>query len=40
VTAEVRMRINPHMSIDIQRSYFFNYSNLRWSPHFVFQVLQ
>jgi uncharacterized protein YjbI with pentapeptide repeats len=40
VTAEVRMRINPHMSIDIQRSYFFNYSNLRWSPHFVFQVMQ
>lgn len=40
VTAEVRMRINPHMSIDIQRSYFFNYSNLRWSPHFVIQVLQ
>jgi hypothetical protein len=40
VTADVRMRINSHMSIDIQRSYYFNYSNLRWSPHFIVQVLQ
>jgi uncharacterized protein YjbI with pentapeptide repeats len=39
-TADLRIRINPHMSIDIQRTYYFNYSNLRWSPHFVFQVLQ
>jgi hypothetical protein len=39
-TADLRLRINPHMSIDIQRSYYFNYSNLRWSPQFVFQVLQ
>jgi hypothetical protein len=40
LTADVRLRINPHMSIDIQRAYYFNYSNLRWSPHFVIQVLQ
>ncbi|HEX5275387.1 MAG TPA: pentapeptide repeat-containing protein [Candidatus Rubrimentiphilum sp.] len=40
VTADLRLRINQHMSIDIQRSYYFNYSNLRWSPNFVFQVLQ
>jgi len=39
-TADVRIRINAHMSIDIQRTYYFNYSNLRWSPHFVIQVLQ
>ncbi len=39
-TADLRLRVNPHMSIDIQRTYYFNYSNLRWSPHFVFQVLQ
>lgn|GEM_PF-417442 len=39
-TADVRVRINPHMSIDIQRTYYFNYSNLRWTPHFVIQVLQ
>ena len=32
--------INPHMSVDVQRTYYFNYSNLRWSPHFVIQVLQ
>lgn len=40
LTADVRLRINGHMSIDLQRSYFFNYSNLRWTPHFVIQVLQ
>jgi hypothetical protein len=40
VTGDLRVRINPHMSIDIQRTYYFNYSNLRWSPHFVIQVLQ
>ncbi len=40
VTADVRLRINPHMSVDIQRAYYFNYSNLRWSPHFVIQVMQ
>ena len=40
VTGEVRLRINPHMSLDIQRSYFFNYSGLRWSPNFYFQVMQ
>jgi hypothetical protein len=40
VTGEVRVRINPHMSLDIQRSYFFNYSGLRWSPSFYFQVMQ
>lgn len=39
-TADVRLRINAHTSIDIQRTYYFNYSNLRWSPHFVIQVLQ
>lgn len=40
VTGEVRIRINPHMSIDIQRSYFFNYSGQGWSPQFYFQVMQ
>jgi len=40
ITADVRLRINPHMSVDVQRTYYFNYSNLRWSPHFVIQVLQ
>jgi hypothetical protein len=39
-TADVRVRINPHMSLDLQRSYYFNYSALRWSPNFVFQVTQ
>jgi hypothetical protein len=40
VTGEVRIRINGHMSLDVQRSYFFNYSGLRWSPSFYFQVMQ
>ena len=40
LTGEIRMRINPHMSIDISRTYYFNYGNQGWSPQFVFQVLQ
>jgi hypothetical protein len=40
VTLDMRFRIHPHMSLDIQRSYYFNYGNLRWSPQFVFQVMQ
>ena len=40
VTAEVRARINSRMSIDLARSYFFNYGGQRWSPAFVIQVTQ
>lgn len=40
VTADVRFRINPHLSLDIARTYYFNYSGMRWSPHFYFQVGQ
>ena len=40
VTADVRARINSRMSIDISRSYFFNFGNQRWSPSFVIQVTQ
>ena len=38
ITADVRARISPHMLIDISRSYYFNFGNLRWSPQFTVQV--
>jgi len=25
--------------VDIQRTYFFNFGTLRWSPQFVIQVI-
>ena len=40
VTADVRARLNTRMSIDIARSYFFNFGSQRWSPSFVIQVTQ
>jgi hypothetical protein len=40
VTADLRVRINPHTSIDLARSYYFNYGNRGWSPEFVIQVMQ
>jgi len=38
LTADVRFRLQPHLSLDLQRTYFFNYQNMRWSPQFRFQV--
>ena len=40
VTVDVRARINPHLSIDIARSYYFHYGNRGFSPEFVLQVMQ
>jgi hypothetical protein len=40
ITADIRARINPTMSIDVARSYYFNFGNQRWSPTFVVQVMQ
>ena len=40
ITADVRARLNSRMSVDIARSYFFNFGNQRWSPSFVIQVTQ
>jgi hypothetical protein len=40
VTADVRARVNSRMSIDLSRSYFFNFGNQRWSPGFAVQVMQ
>jgi hypothetical protein len=36
----VRFRVNTRMSIDLARSYYFNFGNQRWSPSFVIQVTQ
>lgn len=38
-TADLRMRVNSHMLLDFQRSYYFNFANQRWSPQWVIQVL-
>ncbi len=40
IAAEVRARLLPHLVIDVQRTYFFNYGTLRWSPQFVVQFSQ
>ncbi len=38
VTGEVRARFAEHFTIDIQRSYYFNFGTQRWSPQFIVQV--
>lgn len=40
ITGDVRFRINPHMAIDIQRAYYFNFGNLGWNPQFLIQITQ
>jgi len=40
LTADVRMRLTPTMSLDVSRTYYFNFGGMRWSPRFVIQVLQ
>lgn len=40
ITPDVRVRINPHMAIDVSRTYYFHYGGLNWSPDFVIQVTQ
>ncbi len=37
---EVRARLLPHLVIDVQRTYFFNYGTIKWSPQFVVQFSQ
>ncbi|MEO6836024.1 MAG: hypothetical protein ABI231_09005 [Candidatus Tumulicola sp.] len=39
LTADVRFKILPHMMLDVQRTYFFNFGSVRWSPYFIVQVL-
>jgi hypothetical protein len=40
ITGEVRARVAPHIVVDLQRTYYFNFGNLRWSPNFILQVTQ
>ncbi len=40
ITGEVRARVAPHVVVDLQRTYYFNFGNLRWSPNFILQVTQ
>ena len=39
LTADVRFHLLPHMLVDIARTYYFNFGNIRWSPAFIVQVL-
>ncbi len=39
LTGDVRFRILPHMVLDVQRTYYFDFGNIRWSPNFIVQVL-
>ncbi|MEO7203185.1 MAG: hypothetical protein ABI431_09690 [Candidatus Tumulicola sp.] len=39
LTGDVRFHLLPHMLVDIQRTYYFNFGNIRWSPAFIIQVL-
>ncbi len=36
-TADVRLRISPHILVDLSRSYYFNFANNLWSPQFGIQ---
>jgi hypothetical protein len=40
LTGDVRARINPHLAIDVSRSYYFHYGNRGFSPELVLQVMQ
>jgi hypothetical protein len=40
ITADLRLRLNTHTSIDFSRSYYFNFGKRGWSPEFVIQVMQ
>ena len=40
ITADIKLRVNPHMSIDVSRSYYFHFGRRGWSPQFVLQVMQ
>ncbi|MHB8196418.1 MAG: hypothetical protein ACYDBU_08400 [Vulcanimicrobiaceae bacterium] len=39
ITGDVRVRVLPHLVLDVQRTYFFNFGTLRWSPQFVVQLI-
>jgi hypothetical protein len=37
VTADVRFRLARQLQVDLNRSYYFNFANLRWQPQFGIQ---
>ncbi len=40
ISGEVRAKILPHVMIDVQRTYYFNFGTERWSPQFLVQFSQ
>ena len=38
LTGEVRARIAPHLTLDVQRTYYFHFGTQIWSPSFVVQL--
>jgi hypothetical protein len=38
LTADVRIRISRQILLDLDRSYYFNFANERWTPQFGFQI--
>jgi hypothetical protein len=40
LTAEVRARLLPHLVVDVQRTDYFNFGTLKWSPQFIVQFSQ
>ncbi len=40
ITGNVRARLLPHLMIDVQRTYFFNFGTEKWSPQFLVQCTQ
>ena len=39
ITGDVRFKVLPHMMLDVSRTYYFNFGDVRWSPSFIVQVL-
>jgi len=40
VSGELRMRVFGHYYLDVSRTYYFNFGDLKWAPSFVIQVTQ
>jgi hypothetical protein len=40
LTGDARVRILPHLQVEVARSYYFNFGQQRWSPQFLVQFSQ
>ena len=40
LTGEVRARLLPHLTVDVQRTDYFNFGTEKWSPQFIVQFSQ